>query len=199
MQVQDLLDYMYRPPDKDADKIRKEQEDLAKAKAQDESWEQDMSDVLDASGLGIVVQLIFCLWALLTLLSILRIFLKICRRAKQSQSKKDQLATSIMVGLENDEQIKRYNMYFMLFGAIVLTVCSFLVFRIDMVVELLLSFLYISNMAFIWSILYTLGLTSKNPDKLIDSFGRIRTVLLFSWFIQSIVFVFGFSEGKMGG
>ena len=76
---------MYRPPDKDADKIRKEQEDLAKAIAQDESWEQDMSDVLDASGLGLTIQLIFGLWALITLISILRIYLKICKKAKNSQ------------------------------------------------------------------------------------------------------------------
>ena len=90
------------------------------------------------------------------------------------------MATSIKVGIEESEQIKRYNMYFMLFVASVLTVCSILVFRIDMDIELLLSFLYISNMAFLWAILYTLGQTSKELDQLIDSFGRIRTVLLFS-------------------
>ena len=85
----------------------------------------------------------------------------------------------------------------MLLLGLALSAASIVVFRIEMELEVLLACLYASNMGFLWSILYVIWLSEK--ENLVDSFGRVRCVILFLCFAQSVVFVFGFSDGVWGG
>ena len=66
----------------------------------------------------------------------------------------------------------------------------------------MLTCVFFSNMTYLWSIIFVLGKSMADPrlNKKFDaSFARLKTVFIFSGFLQIVAFVLSFEEGSFGG
>ena len=73
------------------------------------------------------------------------------------------------------------------------------IFFIDLDIQIMLGLLLVSNITYFWCVMFTLGFSRADPKKIDGSFARIKTVFLFSAFLQIVAFVFSFADGKDGG
>lgn len=65
---------------------------------------------------------------------------------------------------------------------------------------MLLGVLLLSNLSYQWSILFVLSFAKRGEKHMISSFARLKTVILFSSFLQLICFASSFvDEGPLGG
>ena len=76
---------------------------------------------------------------------------------------------------------------------------TLVIFWIDLEIRILMTLLFVSNLGFLWCMMFTLGFSRTEPKVIDGSFARLRTIVLFSIFFQLVVFVFSFSDGDIGG
>ena len=86
--------------------------------------------------------------------------------------------------------------------ASLMALASIGIFFVNLEIRLMLTCVFFSNMTYLWSIIFVLGKSRADPrlNKKFDaSFARLKTVFIFSGFLQIVAFVLSFEEGSFGG
>jgi len=59
----------------------------------------------------------------------------------------------------------------------------------EITLRYMIAMVFLSNISYIWSIMFVLGMSKASPHMVDGSFARIRTTFLFSGFFQMVVLV----------
>ena len=65
--------------------------------------------------------------------------------------------------------------------------------------RIMLLLLLVSNLSYLWSVLFTLGMNKRSTKHVLSSFARVRTICIFSGFLQLLCVVSSTSDGIAGG
>lgn len=138
-----------------------------------------MEDItMGAMGLGVIG--FFGIWILISFFSIFVVHLRWIKAGKLSRSDKFQVNV------------------LMLFSW-VMSAASVGIFFTDLDILYLLAILLASNISYLWCITFTLGYSTADPKKIDGSFARLRTVVLFSTFLQIVAFILSFADVGSAG
>ena len=173
-----LAPVLYEPPDEASEDAAIALKLYNDKVADDVIRAQEMKDIT-MGGMGLGILGFFAVWVFLSFFSIICVHR---RWFKATRSFFDKVQVNVM----------------MLF-AWVLGAATVGIFFVELEIQMMLALLLASNITYLWCVLFTLGFSRGNPKKIDGSFARIRTVFLFSTFLQIVTFVFSFAGGEFGG